>query len=107
MTLERWQDLVATILDRFAVSDRGQQALEEGPGTREYIEFASPAGDIRLEFTTRPVVIGKKTFGGRKVGTATGVKYEYSQTETSHQFSAWRKVDGQWQEVDPQTFASV
>lgn len=106
MTPERWADLVSTILDKFPVNQRGQEPLEEGPGTRDFIEFSGPAGEIRLEFITRPVVIGKKTFGGRKIGTAAGVKYEYSPDETSHRFTAWRKVGNDWQEIDPSSFAA-
>lgn len=106
MTPERWSDLVSTILDRFPVNRRGQEPVAEGPGTVEYVEFTAPTGEIRLEYTSRPVVIGKKTFGGRKIGTAAGVQYEYSPDEVGHQFKAWRKVGADWQEVDPSTFTA-
>lgn len=106
MTKERWDDTVATILDRFPGSRRGQEPLEEGPGEREYIEFTSPAGKMRLELITRPVVLGKHTFGGRKVGAATGVSYDYSSDEFTHSMHAYQWKDNDWQEIDAKAFAS-
>jgi len=106
MTKERWDDLVATILDRFPVDNRGQEPLEEGPGTADFIEFTSPAGKIRLELITKPVVLGKHTFGGRKMGTATGVSYDYSDSEFNHSLHAYQRVNDEWQEIDAKAFAS-
>lgn len=105
MTLERWQDLETTIRDRFEVESRGNEPLEEGPGTYEFIVFTSPAGKIRLEFVTKPVVTGKHTSGGRKMGVATNVSYDYSETEFNHVLHAYRWVDGDWQEMDAKAFA--
>lgn len=104
MTKERWDDLIATILDRFPVERRGQEPLEEGPGQRDFVEFTSPAGKVRLELITRPVVLGKHTFGGRKIGTATGVKYEYSESEFTHGLHAYRWTGGEWQEIEAKSF---
>ncbi len=106
MTKERWDDLVATILDRFAVENRGQEKLEEGPGTCDFIEFTSPAGKIRLEMVTTPVVLGKHTFGGRKMGTATGVSYDYSNDEFNHHLQAYQWMNDDWQEIDAKAFAN-
>lgn len=106
MTKERWDDLVATILDRFEVARRGQEPLEEGPGQADFIEFTSPAGQIRLELITRPVVLGKHTFGGRKVGTATGVTYDYSDSEFTHSLHAYRRQGEDWAEIDAKAFTS-
>jgi hypothetical protein len=105
MTKERWDDLVTTILDRFPIDKRGQEPLEEGPGQRDFIEFTSPAGKMRLELVTRPVVLGKHTFGGRKIGTATGVSYDYSSDEFTHSLNAYQWLNGAWDEIDAKAFA--
>lgn len=108
MTKERWDDLVATILDRFPVDNRGHEPLEEdeGPGKRDFVEFTSPAGKMRLELVTKPVVLGKHTFGGRKVGTATGVSYDYSTDEFNHSLHAYQWKNEVWDEIDARAFAS-
>lgn len=106
MTKERWDDLVATIRDRFPVEKFGQEKLEEGPGTADFIEFTSPAGKMRLELVTKPVVLGKHTFGGRKVGTATGVSYDYSPDEFNHSLHAYQWLNGDWNEIDAKAFAA-
>lgn len=106
MTKERWDDLVSTILDRFPIDRRGQDPLEEGPGECDFVEFTSPAGKMRLEFVTRPVVLGKHTFGGRKIGAATGVSYDYSSDEFTHSMHAFQWTEGDWKEIDAKAFAS-
>lgn len=106
MTKERWDDLVATILDRFPVDKRGQEPLEDHPGQCDFIEFTSPAGKMRLELITRPVVLGKHTFGGRKIGTATGVKYDYSDDEFTHSMRAFQWKDDDWYEIDAKAFVA-
>lgn len=109
MTLERWQDLVTTILDRFPVEKRGKEKLDEedGPGDCDFIEFTSPAGKMRLELITKPVVLGKHTFGGRKVGTATGVSYDYSADEFNHTLHAYQWKNNAWDEIDAKAFAKA
>lgn len=106
MTKDRWLDIEATIRDRFPVEQRGQEPLEEGPGTIDFIEFTSPAGKIRLELVTKPVVLGKHTFGGRKMGTATGVSYDYSSDEFNHTLHAYQWLNGEWDEIDAKAFAN-
>lgn len=107
MTTERWQDLLTTILDRFPVEERGQGPLPEGPGTMEFVVFTSPAGKMRLEFVTKPVILGKHTAGGRRMGAASQVSYDYSQDEFTHSLHAYRWSDGEWQEVDSGSFSSA
>ncbi len=104
MTQERWTDLVATILDRFTVEERGESPLEEGPGKLEFIVFTSPAGKIRLEFITRPVVTGKHTSGGRRVGVSTNVTYDYCEPDFSRSMHAYRWEANDWQEIEASAF---
>lgn len=106
MTRDRWLDILATVTERFAIKNKGTAAMEEGPGKLEFIEFTSPVGEVRLEFTTHPRVIGKKAFGGRRVGTATAVSYQYDPHEEVHEMVAYRQVNGEWQEIDASSFLS-
>jgi len=104
MTRERWDELIGQIKDDYRVTNDGQQPLEEEPGTSDFIEFTGPTGEVRLELITRPLVLGKKTFGGRKIGTAAGVQYQYSPDEVTLTLKAWRRQDGEWTEIDPAAF---
>ena len=106
MTTERWQDLETTIRDRFDVESRGEEPMEEGPGKRDFIVFTTPAGNMRLEFVTKPVVTGKHTSGGRKMGVATNVSYDYSEDEFSHSLHAYQWLNGEWDEIDAKAFAN-
>lgn len=106
MTRDRWLDTVATISEKFTILDRGQAPLEDSPGTMEFIEFTSPVGQVRLEYTTHPRVVGKKAFGGRRVGTATAVSYQYDPHEEVHELVAYRKVGEDWQEIDASSFTA-
>jgi hypothetical protein len=104
MTTERWTDLVATILDRFPVEARGDEPLEEGPGRLAFIVFTTPAGKMRLEFVTKPVITGRHTSGGRRMGVSTHVSYDYSDSEFTSSMHAYAWKDNDWQEIDAAAF---
>lgn len=104
MTKDRWVDIVATVSERFTIKNKGKVPVEDGPGTIEFIEFTSPVGEVRLEFSSHPRVVGKKAFGGRRVGTATSVAYEFDPKEEVHEMVAYRQVNGQWEEIDATSF---
>lgn len=103
MTDERWQDILGHIQDKFEVLDHRTEALaaDEGSGSVETIEFNGPLGRMKLERTTRPRILGKKTIGSRRIGSDTTVEYLYSDTETTHQFGAyrWNEDDQTWVEM--------
>lgn len=106
MTKERWDDIVNTIRDSYAITNEGHQPLEHRPGTMDFVEFDGPVGKTRLELITTPVVTGTKGMGGHKVGAATAVRYEYSAEETAIKFLAYRWVDGEWQPIDASSFGT-
>lgn len=92
MTDEKWKDIIAKIKDGFEVVDHRTQDLPEevGSGEVEIIEFVGPLGLMKLERTTQPLVIDKKTIGSRRIGSGTTVEYVYSDTEKVHKFNAYR-----------------
>ena len=75
------------LFDRFCTEDLPE---EKGPGEVEIIEFKGPLGKMKLERTTQPLVIDKKTIGSRRIGSDTAVEYIYSETEKVHKFTAYR-----------------
>lgn len=104
MTDERWQDIIAHVKDNFELLDHQTQDFpaEAGPGSVEVLEFKGPLGRIKLEWTTQPLVIDKKTIGSRRIGSDTTVEYKYSDTEKVHRFKAFRFDEGvdAWVEIE-------
>ncbi|MBU1164176.1 hypothetical protein KKA15_01265 [Patescibacteria group bacterium] len=92
MTDEKWLDIKAKIQDNFELLDERIEILpeERGKGEVEIIEFTGPLGKMRLERTTQPLVIDKKTIGSRRIGSDTQVEYIYSDTEKVHKFKAYQ-----------------
>ena len=103
MTEEKWQDIVAKVKDSFELTDHRTEDLpeERGPGTVEVIEFKGPLGQMKLERTTQPLVLDKKTIGSRRIGSDMTVEYIYSDTEKVHKFAAyrWEPNDEIWVEM--------
>lgn len=99
---DKWQEIIGRIQDDFEVSEHETKELDPGPGTVEYIIFNGPLGKVKLERTTRPLVLGKHGLGSRRIGSQARVEYQYSDTETIHTFRAY-KWDGNqntWVEME-------
>jgi len=92
MTDERWKEILGRVKDSFEVTEERTEDLQEdsGLGTVEVIEFKGPLGRMKLERTTQPLIIDKKTMGSRRIGSETAVQYVYSETEKVHKFKAYR-----------------
>ncbi len=103
MTDEKWLDTVSTLKDKFPILEEGKEDLseEEGRGFREFVIFEGPFGKMKVERTTRAVVLGKKTIGSKRMGSQAAVEYVYSDTEKSQKFKAYKWDDGQaeWLEI--------
>ncbi|OGY44899.1 MAG: hypothetical protein A2729_03915 [Candidatus Buchananbacteria bacterium RIFCSPHIGHO2_01_FULL_39_14] len=103
MTDERWQEIIGQIKDKFQISDQRTEDLpeERGRGSVEIVEFIGPLGRMKLERTTQPLVLGKKTIGSRRIGSQTTVKYLYSESEKIHKFKAYRfdENNNEWLEI--------
>ena len=54
---------------------------------------------IKLERTTGPVVIDRKTVGARRAGADLHVENVYDPTETAHKTLVYREIDGDWVQV--------
>jgi len=104
MTDEKWQDIIAKIKDNFELIDHHTKEFpeERGKGEVEIIEFNGPLGKMRLERTTQPLVIDKKTIGSRRIGSDIKVEYIYSDTEKVHKFTAYKYNDDSqsWVEME-------
>ncbi len=94
MNLERWQDIVETIESSFSVEEKGRFEDEDGSGGYiEYIVFSGPLGRLRLEFSTRPVILDTKTKYTKRIGSDIKVENIYSDTAKSHTLEVWKWDD--------------
>lgn len=108
MTPEKWQNLIDDIKDKFEVEEHSSQHLDEHGGTDiEFIIFKSLLGRIKLEFVTKPLVLEKKTFYSRRIGSGTKVEYVYDPDEKTRKLSAYKWNEGQqdWIKIDAENFS--
>lgn len=103
MTPEKWQATKAQIENVFKDVEISQEELAEpDKGSIEILEFVGPMGRMRLEYTTKPLIIDKQVSGSRRIGSHHEVKYIFSDTEISHIFKAykWDEEQDDWVEFD-------
>ena len=106
MNIEKWQNIIGLIKDKFPIEEEGAEELEDMPdGKVEFIIFQGPLGRMKLEYTTKPVVLDKKTIGSRRIGSDTAVQYIYSDTEFANIFKAyrWDADDEVWVEMEKES----
>lgn len=102
MTDEKWQDTIAAIKEKFGIIEQSKEEIvEEGGGTVEKVVFNSPSGKMKFERTVRPLVIGKKTIGSKRIGSTTHVDYIFSDTEKTHKLKVykWNDERSDWDEI--------
>ena len=114
MTKEKWQNIIGMIDDKFGIDDNRTEEEEIGQDANgdavfqieDIVEFEGPLGKMRLELTTRPIVLDKKTSFSRRIGSGVEVKYIFSDSEASTKFKAfkWNKESKDWNEIDGSIF---
>ena len=110
MNIEKWQNIISLIKDKFEVEEEGVEELEDIPdGKVEFIIFSGPLGRMRLEYTTKPVILDKKTIGSKRIGSDTAVQYIYSDTEVSNTFKAykWDADSEEWTEMEKESLGGL
>lgn len=100
MNDERWYDLMERIRAKFKVTLEEEHPTPHGPGRVTRIEFDGPGGRMRLERTTRPIVLERKAHYSRRAGGETSEEFVYSENEFSDRINLFRWADGTWQEED-------
>lgn len=107
MTQERWDNLIEMIGAKFGIDEKRKEELNLGEDTHkkpvkgevEIIEFQGPLGKMKLERTTKPLVLDKKTQYTRRIGSQTKVDYVYSETEKTSSLKVYQWDGNEWKEI--------
>ena len=103
---DKWPEIKERILSNFEILEHDTFKNEERKEDTEYLEFKGPMGIIRLEWVTRPKVLGKKTSYSNRIGGDVAVDYNYSEEEFTHTIHVyrWNEQLDDWQEIDNSSF---
>ncbi len=99
---DKWKDTLAMVKEKFPVLSAGREEMGGIPSAfLEFVEFSGPQGKMRLEYTTQPAVLDKKTIYSKTGGSASKVEYVYDPSEIVHRFRAlcFNDARGEWEEV--------
>ena len=99
-----WDRMVDAIDARFGLTDHGRlkRKLADAPELTEdvaFVVFEREGTRIKLERTTGPVVVDRKTVGARRAGADLHLENVYDPTETAHKTLVYREIDGDWVQV--------
>jgi hypothetical protein len=106
MTREKWNNILATVDEKFGIKNKRSEPLEDMMGTREIIEFDGPMGEMRLTLDEHPRITGKKTDFSQRYGSNVKVDYTYDMKEIVQTMKVWKRNDeGEWEEMNVNMFA--
>ncbi|NQU77603.1 hypothetical protein HQ544_02805 [Candidatus Falkowbacteria bacterium] len=114
MNDDRWQNIISMVKEKFSPAEQSEEDIEIGEdkhnnpikGKIERIEFTGPLGKMKLERTTKPKVIDKKTIYSNRAGSDMRVDYVFSEDEVVQYMDAykWDEDDDRWVEMEAGNF---
>ncbi len=107
MNIERWEEVVDQVRNNFDVED-SRTDIDELTGDIEYefLIFTGPLGRLKLEFSSKPLILDTKTHYTKRIGSDVGVENVYSDTERTNTLtvSKWDEASESWKEFDSKLF---
>ncbi len=102
MNDEKWYYLLEEIDRKFGIEERTTQEIPERRTTIETAIFTGASGRMKLERTTRAVILERQVKFSKRIGGETTEKYVYSDTEKTHRvvLYKWDEERGEWVEID-------
>ncbi|MFZ1947227.1 MAG: hypothetical protein WAW06_06740 [bacterium] len=102
MNDEKWYYLLEEIDRKFGIEER---TTEEVPEKRLKVEkaiFTGAGGRMKLERSTRALVLERQVKFSRRIGGETQEKFLYSDTEKTHRvlLFKWDEQSGIWREIE-------
>jgi hypothetical protein len=100
-----WERLTDAIDVKLGIKRHGRDArpLADRPDLSErieYIEFTNGGQEFRLERSTGPAIIDRKSHYSHRAGTANRMEYIYDEHETAQKVTLYRQEAGDWVAVD-------
>ncbi len=100
-----WERLTDSIDIKVGIKRHGRtvRPLEDRPELHqkvEFIEFEREGQSFRLERTTGPAIIDRKTHYSSRPGAANRIENVYNQDEEAHQVTLLRAGGDDWEAVD-------
>lgn len=100
-----WERLTDAIDVNLGIDRHGRDKLplEDRPDLSqevEYFEFERDGTRYRLERSTGPAIIDRKTHYSHRGGTANRVEYIYNEDEIAHKVTLLRDESGDWVAID-------
>ncbi|OIO45823.1 MAG: hypothetical protein AUJ28_03595 [Parcubacteria group bacterium CG1_02_37_51] len=110
MNLEKWEEIKLNIKISFGVIDSGNEIKDLGDGHQretDWLEFESPIGKVKLEYSTSPLVLDKRNNFSNRVGADTKMIYKYSDDEDVSYLKAyqWDQDQEEWKVIDAKSFS--
>jgi hypothetical protein len=102
MNDERWEELLYKIGLKSGPLDVKVDTMDEGRTKIETVVFQTAMGKLKLQRTSKPVVVERKTRYSKRIGGATDEEYVYSETDKSYRVALyrWNEEESAWDEVD-------
>ena len=99
-----WERMVDAIDTRFGLTDHGRltRKLADAPELTEdvsFVIFERNGVRIKLERTTGPAIIDRKTVGARRAGADLHYENVYDASETARKTLVYREVGSEWEPV--------
>ena len=101
-----WDRIVDAIDTRFGITKHGrlERKIADAMHLTEkvaFIEFDRDGEPYRLERTTGPAIIDRRTIGARRAGSEIHFENVYDPEETAHKTFVFKKIAGEWEAVSP------
>lgn len=102
MNDEKWYYLLEEIDRKFGIEEKNTEDVPEKRLVVETAVFTGAGGRMKLERTTRAVVLERQVKFSKRIGGGTTEKYVYSDSEKTHRvvLYGWDDAARTWQEID-------
>jgi phage terminase large subunit-like protein len=99
---EKWYYLLETIDEKFGIEEKHTEEVPEKRMKIETAVFTGVGGRMKLERTSRAVILDRQTKFSKRAGGETTEKYIYSDTEQTQRvvLYKWDEETGTWEEID-------
>jgi len=106
---EKWYYLIEEIDEKFGIEKSDVEEIPERRTKVESVVFTGAGGKMKLERTTRAVIVDKQTKYSRRIGGDTQEKYVYSDTDKTYrvQLYKWDEATHTWEEIEFRKLGTV